>query len=94
MCFDILREKLWEEESISGCYKQNTLIFIRKNKQDILVNHGFVPQKPIYIVHPDLWEPNRKHLDYLLLATKNYMRFRGMIAKIPFLKVFYRRFIK
>ncbi|WP_218117791.1 hypothetical protein, partial [Helicobacter sp. CLO-3] len=94
VCFDILREKLWENKDICPWYIQNILLFVSKDKQDMLTKQGFTPKKPPYIIHPGMWEPNKQWFDYLLLTTKNYMCLRDKFAKISFLKAFYKKFIK
>ncbi|WP_218117788.1 hypothetical protein, partial [Helicobacter sp. CLO-3] len=90
VCFDILRERILGDASIDWCYRQNILIFIHKDKQDMLTKQGFSSGKPIYIAAYYIW----KSQEDVLSIAKNYMRIRSMFAKIPFLKASYKKFIK
>lgn len=66
ICFDILRERFWNDERICPWYAQNILIFAHKNC-DIFSNVS--PTNPRYLVHYKLWEMKIKgfesHINYL-----------------------------
>ncbi|WP_181882638.1 hypothetical protein [Helicobacter sp. MIT 00-7814] len=92
VCFDILREKNWGNENIESWYKQNILLFTHKNKQEILLNQGFKPVlKPLYLIHPQMWEYKNKEIANLLHSTRHYRKLKRFIAKIPFLKTLYHK---
>lgn len=93
VCFDILRLKNWENENIESWYKQNILLFIHKDKQEILSNQGFKPiTKPPYLIHPEIWEYKNQEIINLLHSTRHYRKFKKLVAKIPFLRTLYRKF--
>lgn len=57
MCFDILRDKIWENKKIAFWYRQNIMLYIQKNKSHILENLGHnSTQSPLHLVRPDYLE--------------------------------------
>lgn len=55
--FDIIRPKLWLNKSVSPWYRQNTLIYINKNRVDLI--NLFDAEKPeaiIDLIHPEMFE--------------------------------------
>ena len=54
-CFDILRLKIWNDESICWWYRQNILIFARNSAKVSLIKKGYQPvEKANLIYHPEL----------------------------------------
>ncbi|HED7606382.1 TPA: class I SAM-dependent methyltransferase [Campylobacter coli] len=54
VCFDILREKIWNNEKIAFWYRQNTMLYAHKSKSYIFENLGFKPtQSPLHLVRPE-----------------------------------------
>lgn len=57
LCFDILRDNLWNNTNVDYWYRQNILLFVHKNKAESLEKISFTPTKnPRYLIAPELWE--------------------------------------
>ncbi|MEO1255652.1 MAG: class I SAM-dependent methyltransferase, partial [Bacteroidota bacterium] len=53
LCFDILRDMLWEIEGINCIYPQNLLLFVKEGKASFLEEKGFKPTpNPQLKYHP------------------------------------------
>ncbi|RDU71723.1 class I SAM-dependent methyltransferase [Helicobacter brantae] len=56
-CFDILRDRLWNNTNIDYWYRQNIMLFVHKDKVGELENLSFAPTNhPRYLIAPELWE--------------------------------------
>jgi SAM-dependent methyltransferase len=58
-CFDVLRKQLWYDERIEWWYKQNTLIFAKESRGDLvaaLVSRRDAGSEPLDLVHPRCFE--------------------------------------
>ncbi|TLD98807.1 hypothetical protein LS73_008270 [Helicobacter muridarum] len=92
LCFDILREPLWENKNIESYYRQNAFLFIHRENTGFLYEKGFKPtSKPLHIVSPDLFEPYTLAYNYYLshcthlqskLDKRLSARFRKALRKI------------
>lgn len=62
-CFDILRLKIWNDESICWWYRQNILIFARNSAKTSLIKKGYEPvKKASLLYHSELMKfYARKH---------------------------------
>lgn len=58
-CFDP-REHFWDDDKIECWYRQNVLIFAHKDKISLFSSLKAV-SKPLYIVHPQIWEWRNQH---------------------------------
>ncbi|MCW0226126.1 class I SAM-dependent methyltransferase [Campylobacter lari] len=57
ICFDILRYKIWDNKNIAFWYRQNTMLYIHKNKSHIFEDLGYKStQNPLHLVRPDYLE--------------------------------------
>lgn len=66
VCIDCLRERIWEDDSISTWYRQNIMIFVHESKTDLF---AFAPVEfPSYLVHYRAWEDHGKWLESLVRA--------------------------
>ena len=61
VCLDIIRPNVWDNKKISFWYKQNTFLYINKNKLKSLNNKNIKTQYPdsACLVHPELFLNNR-----------------------------------
>lgn len=58
-CCDLLRCRIWENNQILWWYRQNALIFFKKNSNFYNVLNpldSLIIGPPKYIIHPDLWD--------------------------------------
>lgn len=57
VCFDILRDKIWENKKIAFWYRQNMMFYVHKSKSYIFENLGYKPtQSPLHLVRPEYLE--------------------------------------
>lgn len=59
VCFDILRGSLWYDERIEWRYKQNMLIFVKRNRDDLIAGLKMKQENykaPLDLVHPRCFE--------------------------------------
>ena len=58
VCFDVIRSKIWADPSVAPWYRQNLLLFIRRDaaraEQDRTSSDGGY-RPPMSLVHPDMW---------------------------------------
>lgn len=53
LCFDFMRDILWEKEGVNCVHAQNILVFVRENKRHLIERHGIAPIKsPKLMYHP------------------------------------------
>ena len=72
-CFDILRPALWGNRKICFWYRQNLLIFARKEKAELLINKGAKStNEPMALVHPEMFIWSLKRSGEL--SSKQYER--------------------
>lgn len=81
-CFDVLRERVWDNSDVAWWYQQNLLIFARGESRARLEAFGLTASAPRRLVHPDVLTQRsgegigiREHLKWLL--TKTVQRTRG-----------------
>jgi hypothetical protein len=43
VCFDFIREKVWDDPWVSKEYKQETLLYVKQSKSQILLQQGLKP---------------------------------------------------
>jgi SAM-dependent methyltransferase len=74
--FDLVRERVWSDENVADCYRQNTLIFARGAIADRL---AAIPQStiPLNLIHPATWD--RRALEHEL-ATPTL---RELVRALP-----------
>lgn len=79
-CFDCFRSRLWGRDDVHFWYKQNLLLYINRDRDDLLravveymQREGIAPL-PVDIVHPD---------KYLASATYDTIAFRPLMRKLP-----------
>lgn len=74
ICFDILRERIRNNQNIVPCYRQNAMLFIHKDNIADLLEKGFSPtDKPDYYVLPEVLKWRVKHYDKLRLELEKIM---------------------
>ena len=64
--YDILREKFWNNNKVDWWYKQNMLVFSRKDLSSIPASHQLI----LEAIHPGLLHQNLNYIIYL----KNYIK--------------------
>lgn len=83
VCFDILRDRFWENTKIAPCYRQNMMIYVHKSKIDMFKD--FSPTtNPLYIIIPEIWEMYLKSYTQMKTAYSKMLciRFRRFVGKI------------
>ncbi len=56
-CFDIIRNEIWDNESVEVWYRQNTLIYVNKDRNDLIsVFEPLETNQMLDIIHPDMFE--------------------------------------
>jgi hypothetical protein len=79
-CFDPFRSQIWQREEVSVWYRQNMLLYLRRERQDLIsriknyldLNH--IPEMPIDVVHPER---------YQAIASYSQIAFRPLMRKLP-----------
>ena len=61
--FDIIRSKVWNDEKINNCLKQNTILYVKKNEIH-RVKIEYIPREKLIlsIVHPSYASPSTKKI--------------------------------
>lgn len=65
VALDCVRRKIWNDKDISVWYRQNVLLFVKKNQVKSLVNYGATELEnrlPLSLVHPDLYVLKMRHV--------------------------------
>jgi len=79
ICFDLLRDKIWDNENVSFWYKQNILIYVKESRVDhlppSLQNYSNSLQKSLTRIHPDLWKYKNGKLEYYENIAKSLKRY-------------------
>jgi SAM-dependent methyltransferase len=79
-CFDPLRSQIWEREDVSVWYRQNMLLYVKRERHDLVsrvVNYldsNSVSEMPIDVVHPERYEA---------IASYSQIAFRPLMRKLP-----------
>lgn len=77
LCFDIIRDMLWDIEDINCIYPQNLLLFVRKGKESFLVEKGYKSSSnPHLKYHPKFVERR--------LTTKGKGPIKGILRKLSY----------
>jgi SAM-dependent methyltransferase len=78
--FDIFRSQLWNRTDISVWYKQNMLLYVNRNRPDLLarvtdyIETNHVAQMPWDVVHPERYEA---------IASYSQIAFKPLLQKLP-----------
>jgi hypothetical protein len=73
IAIDFLRRNIWNETSIPYWYKQNTILFVNKEKIDILkVDNHELYDYPLSLVHPEKWIMAKQSDINLIPILKGY----------------------
>jgi hypothetical protein len=78
--FDLLRKNLWANESVHVWYKQNMLLYINRNRGDLIgvattyIDRESISELPIDVVHPEKYEA---------LASYDQIAFKLLLRKLP-----------
>ncbi len=61
-CFDIIRPKVWNDPRVMPWYRQNTLVYVNKTRDDLINKFTDVENSPIIdIIHPEMFENRVKY---------------------------------
>jgi SAM-dependent methyltransferase len=79
-CFDPFRSQIWQREDVSVWYRQNMLLYVRRERHDLIsrikshldLNH--IPEMPIDVVHPERYEA---------IASYAQIAFKPLMRKLP-----------
>jgi SAM-dependent methyltransferase len=79
-CFDPFRSQIWQREEVLVWYRQNMLLYVRRERQDLVariksyldLNH--IPEMPIDVVHPARYEA---------IASYSQIAFKPLMRKLP-----------
>ena len=65
ICVDLIRPKIWENESVNVIYKQNMFLYMRKSTYEELDFEANVISEPFDLdrIHPDLFRMRSRKLD-------------------------------
>ncbi|MBN8507262.1 MAG: hypothetical protein J0L57_01475 [Burkholderiales bacterium] len=56
-CKDVLRPAVWNTASVAPWYRQNTLVYVSRQRTDLLQRFGRAAAQPILdIIHPEMFE--------------------------------------
>ncbi|CAN5166883.1 hypothetical protein BH10PSE10_BH10PSE10_02800 [soil metagenome] len=78
--FDLLRAQLWNRADVSVWYKQNMLVYINRERRDLMdraadyIETNDISQLPVDIVHPERYEQ---------IASYSQIAFKGLLKKLP-----------
>lgn len=67
-CFDVLRGDMWYDERIEWWYRQNTFVFVNKQRTDLVANLEATAAKlqpPLDVVHPVCFDIYRETADLI-----------------------------
>jgi methyltransferase family protein len=79
-CFDPLRPQVWLRDDVSVWYRQNMLLYVNRDRQDLISTVGHyvadknINQMPIDVVHPER---------YVAIASYAQIAFKPLIRKLP-----------
>lgn len=64
-CFDIVRQRVWEDANVEPWYCQNTFIYISQARSDLMeiARAATSPAFPLRAIHPRLWEARLSELE-------------------------------
>ena len=71
VCFDVIRGDIWYDERVDWWYRQNTFVFVNKQRADLLKYLELIAvihKPPIDFVHPACFESYRVTTDLILLG--------------------------
>ena len=78
--FDIFRSQLWNRTDISVWYKQNMLLYVKRDRQDLIarvtdyIQANRISQLPCDIVHPERYQS---------IASYSQIAFKPLLSKLP-----------
>jgi len=79
-CFDPLRSQIWEREDVSVWYRQNMLLYVKRERHDLIsrvrsyLDSNHVNEMPIDVVHPERYEA---------IASYSQIAFKPLMRKLP-----------
>lgn len=68
LCFDVLRGDMWYDERVEWWYRQNTFVFVNKQRTDLVASLEAIAAKhrpPIDLVHPVCFDVYRGTADLI-----------------------------
>jgi hypothetical protein len=69
-CFDVLRQRLWKDDRITWWYRQNLLLFARRDSVAWSVLSKISdPGRPADLIHPELWNSTQRSLAHVKAAA-------------------------
>lgn len=90
-CFDIIRHEIWNNESVEVWYRQNILIYINKNRNDLIGTFELLAKNEIIdVIHPTMFENrvafyrnilNKPTIRLILSLIKSYLASKINISK-------------
>jgi SAM-dependent methyltransferase len=79
-CFDPFRSRIWLREDVSVWYRQNMLLYVKRERQDLtsrIRSHmelNQVAEMPVDVVHPERYEA---------IASYSQIAFKPLMRKLP-----------
>jgi SAM-dependent methyltransferase len=79
-CFDPFRSQIWLREDVAVWYKQNMLLYVKRERQDLIsrirshLNLNRITEMPIDVVHPERYEA---------IASYSQIAFKPLMRKLP-----------
>ncbi|BDB66357.1 hypothetical protein Hc94105_0545 [Helicobacter cinaedi] len=80
VCFDVLRDEIWDMEYVEIWYRQNILIFANDIGAKWLKENGLTPKEARFLIHYESWKHIDEHIKYLESKLSKY-RFLRQPAK-------------
>ncbi len=80
--YDIIRPQIWEDKRVLSCYRQNVVIFVKKNLQ-INTKKDIVSIKDI--VHPEMLEYRLSRYDAFLNVLLNNREYHTLIQSLNYM---------
>jgi SAM-dependent methyltransferase len=72
--YDCLREKIWMNNMIEVCYRQNIIFYVREEVKDQYETITKFDKPLLPLVHPDYYEDKKKEIAALKKTLKNPLR--------------------
>lgn len=78
--FDLVRSRTWSDADIHYWYRQNTLVYINRKRDDLIAQaqrflvEEKIPELPFDIVHPEKYEA---------IASYDQIAFKPLLQKLP-----------
>lgn len=78
--FDVLRAKLWHEDGVHYWYKQNMLVYVNRDRADLIETvEQYIAQHDIRELPTDLVHPEK----YEAIASYDQIAFKPLLKKLP-----------